>query len=41
MEMISCFWFANQDFIYIPNTHRKKNWYEESNVRKRIEDLKE
>jgi hypothetical protein len=40
MEMISCFWFANQDFIYIPNTHRKKNWYEESNVRKRIEDLK-
>lgn len=39
MEMISCFWFANQDFIYIPNTCRKKNWYEESNIRKRIEEF--
>lgn len=38
MEMISCFWFANQDFIYIPNAQRKRSWYEHSNVKKRIEE---
>jgi hypothetical protein len=40
MEMISCFWFANQDFVYIPNAQRKLSWYEKSNIEKRIEDFK-
>ena len=36
MEMISCFWFANQDFLYIPNVTRKENWYSEKNIKERI-----
>lgn len=41
MEMISCFWFANQDFVYIPNAKRKSCWYELSNIKKRTENHKE
>jgi hypothetical protein len=36
MEMISCFWFANQDFIYVPNVTRKENWYSQKDIKERI-----
>jgi len=36
MEMISCFWFANQDFMYIPNVNRKETWYSVDGINQRI-----
>lgn len=27
MEMLSYFWFANQNMLYLPNTERRKDWY--------------
>jgi len=27
MEMISYFWFAEEDMLYLPNTERRKDWY--------------
>jgi hypothetical protein len=35
MEMVSCFWFANQSFMYLPNTERKENWYTQQNIKER------
>jgi len=39
MEMVSCFWFANQDFMYIPNVTRKEDWYSVDNINRRIDDI--
>lgn len=36
MEMVSTFWFLNQNFIYIPNAERKIDWYSSNNVYSRI-----
>jgi len=35
MEMVSCFWFANQDFIYLPNAERKLFWYTTDSIKER------
>lgn len=34
-EMISTFWFLNQDFIYLPNAERRQLWYDHANVKER------
>lgn len=36
MEMVSCFWFAGQDFMYIPNVTRKEEWYSLDSINRRI-----
>lgn len=36
MEMVSCFWFATQDFVYIPTAKRKDSWYTPDSVKQRI-----
>lgn len=36
MEMLTCFWFASQDFLFLPNTERKDNWYQQNNILSRI-----
>jgi hypothetical protein len=36
MEMVSCFWFVNQDFMYIPNVNRKETWYSVDGINQRI-----
>lgn len=36
LEMVSCFWFAQQPFLYLPSTERKKNWYDPKNIGNRI-----
>lgn len=35
LEMVTCFWFANQDFVYLPNAERKENWYIQDNIKER------
>lgn len=37
MEMVSTFWFLEQDFIFLPNTERKEMWYTDKNKKERIE----
>ena len=36
MEMISCFYFAKKDHLYIPNVRRNESWYKPENVKNRI-----
>lgn len=36
MEMVSCFWFTNQDWIYLPVTERREDWYSPKEVESRI-----
>jgi len=36
MEMVSCFWFAKQDYLYYPNVRRKLDWYNPVQVKQRI-----
>lgn len=36
MEMVSCFWLANHNFMYIPNVYRKDNWYSFDSIYERI-----
>ena len=38
LEMVSCFWFANQSFMYLPNTERKEDWYNQNAVASRIKE---
>lgn len=37
MEMIFCFWSANQDFVYIPNAEKRIEWYNSEHIKRRIE----
>jgi len=37
MEMISCFYFAKKDYLYIPNARRNESWYKPENVKNRIQ----
>ena len=37
MEMISCFYFAKKDYLYIPNDRRNDNWYKPENIKNRIQ----
>jgi hypothetical protein len=36
LEMVTCFWFSNQNYLYIPNTERKENWYSQKDIKERI-----
>lgn len=36
MEMISCFWLAKQNYLYVPNVKRRHNWYHPDNVKERM-----
>lgn len=36
LEIFTCFWFSKQDFMYIPNTIRKEEWYARDNIKRRI-----
>lgn len=36
LEMTTCFWFSHQDYLYIPNTIRKEEWYTRANIKNRI-----
>lgn len=36
MEMVSCFWFAKQDFIYLPVTERRMDWYSQEKIHERL-----
>ena len=36
MEMVSCFWFAKQDWLYLPVTQRREDWYNPKAVEGRI-----
>ena len=36
MEMISCFWLAKQNYLYVPNVRRRHNWYHPKNVKERM-----
>ena len=38
VEMITCFWFASQDFVYLPNAERKEDWYNQNAVASRIKE---
>ena len=35
MELITCLWFSNQNYTFIPNAERKNDWYLETNVKSR------
>jgi hypothetical protein len=39
MEMISCFYFAKKDYLYIPNARRSDEWYKPKNVLARINSV--
>jgi len=39
VEMITCFWYLNQDLLYIPNAERREEWYRLSNIKDRIERI--
>lgn len=41
MEMVICFWYSNENFLYVPNAERKGNWYSADNIRSRIKINKE
>lgn len=36
MEMVSCFWFAKQNWMYLPVTERREDWYSPQAVDNRI-----
>lgn len=36
LEIFTCFWFSKQDWTYLPVAIRKVDWYEKTNVTKRI-----
>lgn len=36
MEMVSCFWFAQRDYTYIPNAERRDTWYNHEEIRYRV-----
>lgn len=36
MEMVSCFWFAKKDWLYLPVTQRRENWYSSQAIENRI-----
>ena len=36
MEMIGCYWFAKQDYLYVPNALRSKSWYNADKVKERV-----
>ena len=38
MEMVSCFWFSIKDWLYIPNTERREDWYNQNAVASRIKE---
>lgn len=38
IEMVTSFWFAQQDFFYIPNAERREDWYNPYYVEKRMRD---
>jgi hypothetical protein len=38
MEMVSCFWLANHNFMYIPNVYRKDSWYSFDSISQRIKE---
>jgi hypothetical protein len=35
MELISCFWFAEKDYIYLENTKKTQDWYSEEKIKER------
>lgn len=39
MEMFSCFWFSKQDWIYLPNTERREDWYSHKAITNRIQNF--
>lgn len=42
MEFITCLWFSEQDYIFVPNAVRKKSWYKKEAIKNReAEFLKE
>lgn len=36
MEMVSMYYFAKQNYLYVPCVFQNKDWYHESNIRKRV-----
>lgn len=36
MEMVSCFWFSKQEFVYLPTTERRDCWYSQEKIEERI-----
>jgi len=36
MEMISCFWLAKQNLLYVPNVKRTKDWYHPNYIKERM-----
>lgn len=36
IEMLTSFWLANQDFLYMPNAARKLEWYNPNKIKHRI-----
>ena len=36
IEMISCYWFAKQDYLCVPNATRHKSWYNIDKVKERV-----